>query len=1012
MASSRLYFLGSPHFVLDDAPVVFSSAKAAALLAYLSAARTPQPRERLMALLWPDSLEESARKNLRNTLWIIRRSLGENTLNGDAALLSLGDDVWVDSRQFEHLFTAAPSDSDLQPVVELYGGPFLDGFSLHDAPDFELWATGERERLDQLYLRALALLVEQYRQQADWQAVIATAQRALAYDSLQEAMHRLLMEAYVHLGQRPEALRQYETLRSLFARELGVEPLPETQALHSAILNGEIQAVQPATAMAPAHPPSLPPGPVIPFIGRQPERASLDEELKIALAGFTRVVLITGEAGIGKSRLWQEWSATLPSTLEVLETRCLDVTQSLPFAPLTDLFSRPACMSHLTTLQISPIWLAEVARLLPEIRTVLPNLPPPATLPAEEERRRVFEAFTQFLSPPDARPLILFIDDLHWADQTTLDWLAYVVNRLRDRKLLFVATYRPEEAPAPLIRHVSSWGRQGILKRLPLSRLTVEESALLLTALGGDPVLVDRVQTQSAGNPYFLIELARTEGDVVPPALTELIGARLARLPESVQQVLQAAAVLDSDFTFDMLRSMSGRGEEDTLDALDVMLNGSVLVERGTLYAFAHPLVAAVVQDGLSAARRAFLHRRAAEALQSAFANRIEPVAGQLSAHYEQAGDPVQAAHFAEIAARHALTLAASAEALELYRRALELDPTPARHMGIGDVLYRMGDLGPAREAYRAALDGFIAQNDRQGQTRAALNLASTYVPAGSAADVTDWVNRGVETLDAQADPASHALAHFLIGAALLVTEQPLEAAETHLAESIQLATENNLKDMAARARFEMGNLFAQRGDLPSALREYRESITLAQAAGDPFQEVLGHNNLAYHALLADDLATAHEQIEIGLSMAETGELRLPLQYVYSTRGELALADSQWDDAEIWFNRALAEAEHNGNLKQMANLRANLGLALRGRGDLDGAVMMLESARETTESATWPHLQSQIDLWLTELYLERGERVAAGEALDRAEARLSGAKRERLEAWAQRLRALQNVAAR
>jgi DNA-binding SARP family transcriptional activator len=1014
MPATRLYFLGSPRFLGKDTPVALTSAKAIALLAYLATAKTPQPRERVMALLWPDSLEDAARKNLRNTLWTIRRDLGEDTLRTESAQLALSENVWVDTREFETLLDHNPlfTEADQQAILDLYQGPFLDGFNLNDAPDFELWSTAERERLGQLYLRTLAAFVETHRSEGNWQAVIAVAQRALAYDPLQEPMHRLLIEAYARLGQRSEAVHQYESLRTVLNRELGVEPLAETQRLYEAVHSGELQPVNggssPYTRPTLVEP-SRSAASGSPFIGRQAERGILDSEFQMALSGQARVVLITGEAGIGKSRLWREWAATLPPTVVIMEARCLDATQTLPFAPLTDLFSRPVCMQQISNAAVSPIWLAEVARLLPDIRALVPNLPAPAVLPAEEERRRVFEAFTQFLSPPDARPLILFMDDLHWADQTTLDWLAYMINRLRDHKVMLVGTYRLEDAPAALIRHAAHWSRQGLMQRMALARLTNEESASLISAMGGNPMLTTRVQAQSAGNPYFLIELVRTGADDIPPALTELIRTRLDRLPDTAQQILQAAAVLDSDFTYAMLRSTSGRGEEETLDALDVLLNSAVLVERGSQYAFAHPLVAAVVQDSLSGARRAFLHRRAALALESAFGNRLAPVAGQLITHFAQAGDPVQAARYAEMAADYALTLAATTEAMDFYKQALELDPTPARYMGVGNVLYRQANVNSAREAFQQAFDGFAKQHDKHGQTQVALSMAETYIPSGEMVGITYWVERAAATMNSKTDPESHARAHFLRGAGLLVTEQPLEEAEKHLNEAITLSIENSLNNMAARSRFELGNLFAQRGDLASALDAYRESMMFAQSDGDQFQEVLARNNLAYHAILSGDLATAREQVEIGLSIAETAGFRVPLQYLYSTRGELALAESQWEEAERWFYKGLAEAERYGNIKQAANYQANLGLALRGRGDLDGALMMLEAAHEASETFTWPHLQIQVDLWLTELYLDRGERTAATEALSRAETRLHGTKRERLQAWARHLRQMQSA---
>jgi tetratricopeptide (TPR) repeat protein len=741
-------------------------------------------------------------------------------------------------------------------------------------------------------------------------------------------------------------------------------------------------------------------------VGRAAERAALDSELKAALQGQARVVLLTGEVGIGKSRLWHEWAATLPGDLLVLETRCLDVTQALPFVPLTELFRSPASVARLftSTSPVSPLWLAEVARLLPEIRVARPDLPAPAVLPAEEERRRVFEAFAQCVQALAAHPLVIFVDDLHWADTATLEWLGYLVHRLRDYPLLIVATYRPEDASAALVRLVAGWGRMGVARQVALQHLTREESAALLVALGGDLARAGHLQVQSAGNPYFLIELQRAPPGDVPTVLAELVRARLAQLPEPVQQVLQAAVVLAPYFDLATLRQTSGKGEEETLDGLDALLQAAVLTEEGNHYTFAHPLVATVVREGLSGARRAFLHRRAAEALEAANAGRLPPIAGQLAAHYREAGDTGQAARYAEMAAEHALALAAPDEASSFYRQALALEPTPARYMGLGYALSRQGAMLDGRDAFDAARRAYEAAGDRPGVARAALSMADSYIPVGRADEGARWAEYSLQYLDAQTDPLAHAQMHHILGTILQQTGRSLAEAERHLLEAAQLATDNNLCDMAARSRFELGNLMAERGDLAGAIAAYRETISLAQRVENQLIEVLAYNNVAYHALLAGDLATAHAYVATGLELTETRALTVPRQWLYSTSGEIALVEGQWDEAESWFTRGMAEAQQQGNDAQVVSYQANLGLVARGRGDLDGALLLLAAAREAAAKLTSPHLQAKVDLWLVELYRARGERAAAEEALARATTRLAGSGRTRLQAWAEELR--------
>ncbi|MGE5141125.1 MAG: ATP-binding protein [Rudaea sp.] len=1000
MSLLRLYFLGPIRFEHDGHPVEITAAKSVALLAYLAANTAPQPRERLLGLLWANSSQDAARKNLRNALWGIGRALGDHVVRVDEERLALDAEAWADIREFEADFKSERP----QQAAGLYRGEFLAHFSLPDSPEFEIWLTSERERLAQMYLHAVGARIQQESAAGEWREVVALARRALAEDNLQEPLYRALIEAHARLGERAEALREYDALQATLERELGVEPLHETRALRDAIASGEFEReAAPVRQAAPAREPTAR-APRIPFVGRELEQAALDAELADALAGHARAALLTGEVGIGKSRLWQEWSARIAGKATVLSCHCLEATQTLPFAPLIELFGSRSPVRRLLTPNspVPRVWLAEVARLMPEIRLMLPDLPASAVLPPEEERRRILEAFTQCVMalPP---PLVLSVDDLHWADHATLDWLDYLIHRMQDSPLLLVAAYRLEDAPARLVQMAARWGREGIARRIPLTRLSDEQAAALVAALGGAQESDGRAQSQSGGNPYFLIELATSPSGDVPAVLTDLIRARLGRLPDAARQVLQAAAVLEPDFDFAELRRTSGRGEEETLDALDALLQTGVLVESEGHYNFAHPLVATIVREGLSGARRVFIHRRAAEALLAAYAGHPAAIAGRLSDHYLEAGDKPRAAAFAEMAGEHALALAAPDEAVAFYRRALELDPNPARYMGLGRVLLRQVELPAARAAFETALKGFQEQGDRRGAARAALNIAETIFPSGDFREAQRWMEISYHYLDVEGDPESRVLLNLLLGSSELNSGAPRADAEKRLDDAAALAAEYGLRELQARADFMRGNLLAERGELKRAIGAFEQSIEEARAGGNDFQEVLGHNNAAYHALLAGDLGLAHEHIDAGLSLAAAHALRLPLQHLYSTRGEIALAEGQWAEAEDWFTRGLAEAEHNRNRREQANYRANLGLAARGRGDLDGAVMLLEAARSAAAELSEPHLQAKIDLHLAELYIDRGERTAAREALNRARKLLKGSGRQGLLEWQERL---------
>jgi DNA-binding SARP family transcriptional activator/predicted ATPase len=1001
----QLYFLGIPKFEISSKPIELTTAKAIALLAYLAVNREPQNRERILGLLWADSANDAARKNLRNLLWTIRKTLSDDVIDADDDKLSLGKSVWTDVREFENIDSKS-SIENLKSQIALYRTPLLDGLAFSDSSEFEIWLAAERERLTQLVLRTYDSLAKAQTANADWHSVIETAQRALALDNLQEPIHRALMQAYAQLGERTKALRQYDLLRATLERELGVTPLPETDELRTTIANGNLApiTITSTSQSLTIRPTEARPRNATPFIGRTNERTALDDELANAQTGHTRIALVVGELGIGKTRLWNEWSSNQNGVTR-LETRGLQSTQSHPFAPIIDLLGHHPIREKICsrTSTVPTIWLAQLARLIPQVRNSFSDLPTTSQLPPEEERQRLFESLTQCLLAL-SEPIILFLDDAHWIDRATLDWVDYLAHRLHNHRLLIVVAYRAEDAPASLIHRIASWGREGIAKRIPLTRLSPDESTALAALLSGDATRAERAEMQSAGNPYFLIELLRASSNDIPSALNDLIRVRIDSLDETARQIAQTAAILEPDFDFATIRRTSGRGEEETLNGLDTLVANNILIERQAGFEFSHPLVATVLRDSMSHARCVFLHRRAAEALEATHTNQINQIAGRLAEHYAQANDAPRAAHFAELAAENALALASPAEAIVFYHQAIALEWTPTRQMGLGVASMRYGDLPGARAAFESALQGFQNAHDAKNAVRACMNIAETFYPAGRFDEGREWMEKGLELLGTVTDPASHALAHLLLASSRRDAGQLTDETVKHARESIHIADENNLANLSARARFILGNLLAERGALEEAIRVFVESVQLAHQARDHYQQILSYNNAAYHALLVSDIAAARQYIDEGFALTHTHAMKLPLQYLYSTRGQIALAEKSWDVAIDWFTRALEASQEHDNREQVADDKMNLAIAARGKGDLDNALALLEQARDQAQSLNAQHMQTQIELRLAELYWERGEHTAANESLTRAEERLKDGSREKLIGWAKQLR--------
>jgi DNA-binding SARP family transcriptional activator len=653
------------------------SARAESLLAYLLLHReAPQARQRLAFLLWPDSTEAQARTNLRHLLHQLRRALPvldhyldvtPRTLQWRAAA-----PYWLDVAAFDAAIARAEratADSGLaalQEAVELYQGDLLAGC-------YEEWLLGERERLLQRYLAAVARLAELLAARGDYAGAIAYAERLRRHDPLREETYRLLMRLHDAGGDRARALRVYHACAALLERELGVEPSAATRAAYEALLPPRRDAGRPATR---------PVGP--PFVGRADERARLAALWRAAERGRAQFVLVSGEPGIGKTRLVEElrtWCAQRGAL--TAGARAYAAEGALAYGPVVAWLRSEALGRHLARLDRPH--LAELARLLPELLAAQPALTRPEPLPADEQRQRLFDAIRRALLAP-GEPLLLVADDLHWYDRETLQFLHYLLRAAPTARLLVAATARREELVGrqPLLQFLAGLRVLEQCAEIDLARLTQDETAALAARLAGEPLAetgAAHLYAATEGNPLFVVEAVRAgwRGDAgarswLTPKVQAVIEARLTQLSAPARALVGVAATIGREFTAEVLARASEADEMTFVRGLDELWQRRLVREQGRdAYDFSHGTIREVAYRALSPMQRRQHHLRVARALERGNADDARPASGQIAAHYDRAGAADQAILWYERAAEAALQLHASPEAVRLLERALDL---------------------------------------------------------------------------------------------------------------------------------------------------------------------------------------------------------------------------------------------------------------------------------------------------------------------------------------------------
>lgn len=625
------------------------SRKALGLLCYLCAQRRPVSRQELVALFWGDKSEQRGRGNLSRVIHNIGRELPDS-LDADRQSVQFraNERLWMDTVQMEWL---ARSDQlhSLAAATELFRGDFLEDLGLDGCPEFDQWLAAERERWRQRVGQIHSTLIEHHTDRGEYETALRHVNRLLALEPWREEAHRQKMRLLHLSGQRSAALAHYSRSRSILAEQLNVEPSPETEALRRQI--EELHDALTSTVKPVSPRPSL--------VERGQEHSWLVQRWEAARQGSGKFTLLEGPAGVGKSALLEDVLAYTESLgAATLRSRCYNYRTGLIYEPLVEAL-RPLFRESkdgAAPVGLADSWRLELSRLWPEAwadgDAALPGLEEDTTA-----RHRLFEAVAHFLEAVivQKRQAVLFLDDLHDADQATLDLLRYLFHRLQFRPIWFVGAYRREETTPnhPLVLWRNVLMREGHLAAQSLSALSQEGLLAILrryqglnaSALGQlARYAIDRCE----GNPYVLEELLEDlhrrqiltenagawrlessalarrleDGVPVPGGVAAVMENRLSRLNPRARRLLQVAAVLGREFEIGALNRVSAEPTEWVEICLTNWINRGLVTELGRgnggeeadesghRYRFSHGFLWQVVLEELTALQRERLHER------------------------------------------------------------------------------------------------------------------------------------------------------------------------------------------------------------------------------------------------------------------------------------------------------------------------------------------------------------------------------------------------------------------
>ena len=860
--------------ITDDGTgsVRMRSSRTVALVAFLALhAGSPQARQRIAGLFWPDSTDAQALTNLRRELHNLRHVLGDQPV----LVVTSTDLCWrdsemtrVDVRAFDierkaALAAAAAGDSEgilahAACAIAQYRGELLPGM-------YDDWLLDARAELERQCADLCDLLCETRARRGDLTGAVDAARRRIQLQPLEEAGYRTLMLLQADLGDRAGAVSTYHHCASVLEHELGVVPGSATrQALQRLMAR-----VDPAGTGPPATGPAVGRSgfAAAQLVGRSAELGVLQELWRTAAAGHPSLALVCGGAGVGKTRLVAEVAglARLEGAV-VASAQCFGTSGRLALAPVADWVRNPAVQSATATLD--PAWRAEVDRLVPSGGRGQRGAGSRAMVDAWQ-RHRFFEGLARALLAV-GRPMLLVLDNMQWCDQETLAFLTFCLGLSASAQILVAGTLRDDnlDDDPELAGWTVRMRATGLLTELSLSPLEVADTARLAAAICGRPLQeadTSLLQATTGGFPLYVIEAVRSSVDLGSPALpvgdlTAVLRDRLEQATAAAREVAGLAAAVGTNFTLDLLTEASDLDADTVVGAVDELWRRRIMHELRDGYDFSHDLLRETAYMQVSPPKRWLLHRRIAQALELLHADNMDMVSAQLAEQYARGGRPGRAVAYYRRAADVAAGMFAHAEAIRLHKEALSIvrslpegKDRDSQELAVLEAMAAplTATFGYSSPELQQTLERSVDLAESLGRLSSKLTslvaLSASRFVQGRTADGYQMASRALTLVDPESELSGPA--HFMVGGPAVSLGMPAEGLRhlelaTHLASgalSLSIGTRPDVHGTAWAA-----HAHCLLGHDADALSSCNDAIKLARAIDHPYSLAVA---LAYGAI-------------------------------------------------------------------------------------------------------------------------------------------------------------------